>query len=310
MDVTLWGWKTQPTTDADFEAMMASLDEFLARNEVLPHQRGFTGRMLVAQLLQPSATSLVAFLGPGTDEANPILARVSTWFRSVYEKRFNPHFDARSFAFDLRGTMWRMRIGVVYGSVCLFLDPDWNNTGGQSIENSLNLIHGIENFTPAAAQHLTLAEVDAISEAIATGIPALTALDELSGHVMFDLARLDYAHSLDALISGIAWNKACWDTAQAAEKLMKGLLALDNQPFPRGQDGHKMEKVGKVFGDHFGVILPTDLLKAIDCHPDVRYGERGAAREDALYAHVALLRLIPLLVNAYTKRVPQQPSSP
>jgi len=305
LDVKDWGWTSRPTNDAAFEAMMASLDAFLALRDVLPHQRSFAGKNLVAQMLNISVPLAGSIFGIGADEADPTLARVSEWFGAVYEKRFNPHFDARSFAFDLRGTLWRMRVGIIYGTPQIFLNKDWSNTGGQPIERSLNLIHGIEDFTPAAAMRLTLDEIDAIDAVVSVGIPALNAMDEFNGHAMFDLARLDYAHSVDALISGIAWNKAWWETAQTAEKLMKGLLAMEGQEYPTGQKGHIIPHVGKSFGRYFGVTLPVNLLQAIDCKPDVRYGDIEATREDAYAAHVALLQLVPILAEVYYTRPPR-----
>lgn len=300
LDVKLWGWKTRPTNDAEFEAMMRSLDAFLAAREVLPHQRSFAGKSLVARALQIHAPLAGSIFGIGADEADPTLARVSAWFRAVYEKRFNPHFDARSFAFDLRGTLWRMSVGIALGGPQVFLDKDWSNTGGLPMEQSRNLIHGIEDFTPAAAMRLALDEFNAIYEAVELGVPALDAMDDFTGHAMFEQARLDYAHSVDALISGIAWSKAWWETAQTAEKLMKGMLAMEKQTFPRGKQGHEIPIVGKAFGDYFGVALPTELLQAIDCKADVRYGDVEATREDAFAAHVALLKLIPILSEIYT----------
>jgi len=307
LDAIEWGWTTKPTTDAQFEAMMTSLDAYLASKEVLPHQRSFAGKSLVARMLNISVPLAGSIFGIGADEFDPTLKRVSKWFQAVYQKRFNPHFDARSFAFDVRGTLWRMRVGIVYGTVQVVLDKDWSNTGGQPIEKSLNLIHAIEDFTPAATASLTLAEFNAIGAAIDVGIPALDAMDDFSGHPMFDLARLDYAHSVDALISGIAWSKAWWETAQTAEKIMKGLLDVEEQEYPTGQKGHIIPHVGKVFGDYFGVALPTDLLQAIDCKSAVRYGDEEATREDAVAAHVALLKLLPMLAQAYNKRPSRVP---
>lgn len=307
LDAKLWGWTKRPTTDAEFEAMMRSLDAFLAAREVLPHQRSFAGKSLVARAFHIHAPLAGSIFGIGADEIDPTLARVSGWFRAVYEKRFNPHFDARSFAFDLRGTLWRMRVGIAFGSPQVFLDKDWSNTGGEPMEKSRNLIHGIEDFTPAAAMRLTLDEFNGIYAAVELGVPALDAMDGFNGHAMFEQARLDYAHSVDALISGIAWSKAWWETAQTAEKLMKGLLAMEKQPFPKGRQGHEIPTVGKAFGDYFGVTLPADLLRAIDCKADVRYGDIEATREEAFAAHRALLQLVPLLADAYNNRPRRSP---
>lgn len=304
LDANEWGWKTKPSTDADFEAMMASLDTYLASKDVLPHQRAFTGKSLVARMLNISVPLAGSIFGIGADDMDPTVGGVSKWFEALYEKRFNRHFDSRSFVFDLRGTLWRMRVGVVFGSVQLFLDKNWSNTGGLPIDRSLNLLHSIDDFTPAYAARLSQIDFDAIGPAIDFGIPGIEALDSFNQHALFDLARLDYAHSVDALVSGIAWNKAWWETAQTAEKIMKGMLDMAKQKYPRGQDGHIIPKVGEAFGKYFGVSLPADLLLAIDCKPAVRYGDEEATRKSAFAAHIALLKLLPLLSKVYFSRPP------
>lgn len=304
LDANEWGWKGRPATEADFEAMMASLDTYLAKHEVQPHQRAFAGKSLVARMLNISLPLAGSIFGIGADDMDPTVGRVSKWFNALYEKRFNRHFDSRSFVFDLRGTLWRMRVGVVFGTVELFLDKDWNNTGGVPIDRSLNLLHGIDDFTPAYAARLLHTDFDSMGAAFHLGIPAIEALDGFSKHTLFDLARLDYAHSVDALVSGIAWNKAWWETAQTAEKVMKGMLDMEKQKYPKGQDGHVIPKVGEAFGKYFVVSLPADLLQAIDCKPAVRYGDEEATRQNAFASHVALLRLLPILSKVYYSRPP------
>lgn len=281
---------------------MVSLDAYLAAHEVLPHQRASAGMSVVATMLRIITPRVGSILDILAMENDPTVKRVSAWFEAIYEKRFNPHFGARSFAFDVRGTLWRMRVGIIYGALRIFLDKDWSNTGGSPMGNSLNVIHWIENFTPSAASSLRQAEIDSLDAAIRLGIPALDALDEFTGHTMFDLARLDYAHSVDALISGIAWSKARWETAQTAEKIMKGLLQMAGHPDLDRKKGHIIPFVGEAFGNHFSVLLPSDLLLAIDCKSDVRYGDAEATREDALAGHVALLKLLPLLASASHSR--------
>lgn len=304
LDANEWGWKDRPATETDFEAMMASLDTYLAKHDVQPHLRAFAGKSLVARMLNISDPLAGSIFGIGSDDMDPTVGRVSKWFEALYEKRSNRHFDSRSFVFDLRGTLWRMRVGIVFGSVQLFLDKEWTQTGGFPIENSRNLLHGIDDFTPAYAARLSQADFDAIGPAIDVGIPALEALDGFNQHTLFDLARLDFAHSVDALVSGIAWNKAWWETAQTAEKIMKGMLDMENQKYPKGQDGHVIPKVGEAFGKYFGVSLPADLLHDIDCRPAVRYGDEEATRQSAFAAHVALIKLLPLLSQVYYSRPP------
>ncbi|MDQ2701740.1 MAG: HEPN domain-containing protein [Pseudomonadota bacterium] len=298
-----WGWALHPATEPEFEAMMASLDVHLASCGVLPHQRAFAAQSLVAKTLgmtfsipPPPRRSSRAF------HADDTINWVSDWFKAVYGKRLNPHFEARSLAVDIRGTLWRMRLPIIYGTMQWFFDPDLDNKGislavrAPATGNALTLI---EDFTPAMAQRLTHDEIKEIGASLLLGYEGVEALDFFKEHVLFDQARLDYAHSVDALVSGIAWNKARWETAQAAEKIIKGLLKLAGKNFPtQGRDAHNITHLGGLAADHLGVAIPKSVLEAIDCKPAVRYGEEEATRALALAAHQAFLELLPVLVKA------------
>ncbi len=299
-----WSWPAKPTTEAEFNSMMVSLDTHLARSGLLPFQRPLNAQRLVSMRLGLSGTTFGPLSAPmRTEPFNPTdtLMRVAEWLHANYGQRLNPHFESRSIALDLHGTLWRMRLPIVYGTIHWFFDPNLSNdekalgTNSPATGNVLNLI---EHFTPTYASRLSQPDIKGIAYTFTLGFEAIEALESLTGHQLFDLARLDYTHSVDALISGM-WSKAWWETAQTLEKLMKGLLSLERQPFPKGRQGHDISTVGKAFGDFFGVNLPASRLRAIDCKADVRYGDAEATREDAFAAHDALLNLVPLLARTH-----------
>ena len=53
-----------------------------------------------------------------------LLDRVGEWYDANYGKRMRAPFLAHPFAVDLRGTVWRMRLPEVYGTITAFVDPD------------------------------------------------------------------------------------------------------------------------------------------------------------------------------------------
>lgn len=286
-----WKWDAPPATDGEFEAMMASLDAHLARKGLLPHQRPFRAKARVASLLGISAPLAGSIFGIGATDSYSEIQRVGDWFRAMYGERLNPHFHARPFVMELRGTLWRMRLGIPFGSPTLFMDKD--------LSNHNSILSCIDGFSQAFADRLGEAELDALMTDVEIGFPAIEALDGFSGSELFDIARLDYEHGVDALVSGIAWSKARWDTAQTAEKVMKGMLEVAKQPYPRGRDGHVIPTLGNLVSAHYKIVLPAELLEAIDCKPAVRYGEEEATREAAMAAHRALLQILPTLFAAF-----------
>jgi HEPN domain-containing protein len=125
---------------------------------------------------------------------------------------------------------------------------------------------------------------------------AIEVLNGLSQHVFFEQARMDYEHSVDALMSGFSWSKARWETAQCVEKVLKGLLATAGHEYPnKGGAGHDIPRLGEIVSDKLGLALGPDLLKKIHCEPKVRYGEQGVSPAEAFSAHAALLGVMVLI---------------
>lgn len=296
LNVAEWGWRAPPKNDAEFEAMMESLDSYLASRGAIPHQRALMGRVLVSELLNVSTPIAGSIFG--LSDKHPTVERTGDWFQSMYEDRINPHFRARSIAFELRGTAWRLRFGVAYGEVQVFLDQNMQNRGAPIGQGSRNVLHYIDGMNQFYASRLSERELDHIMEMVELGDQAINALEMFPDDNLANAARLDYEHSVDAIISGVAWNKAKWETAQTAEKLMKSMLAAHRIDFPKGAKGHNIPHIGKLVRDNFDIEIPDELLQVIDCSTAIRYGEDEATSAEAMAAHAALLGLLPILVNA------------
>ncbi|MBS0224747.1 MAG: hypothetical protein JSS25_00180 [Proteobacteria bacterium] len=299
-----WSWAKRPETIAKFEAMMVSMDAHLAGHDVLPPQRPLTAQRLVALALNigfsiplPPRKNASAF-----DSAD-IPHWTHDWFKAVYGKRIAGNFEARSIVLVIRGTLWKARLPVVYGTMQCFFDPNLENKGVRMALNGPASVNGltlIDDFTQALAGRLSNDEINNISDKMVAGFHGIEALNSFWNGNLFEQAKLDYEHSVDALNSGFAWNKARWETAQAAEKVIKGMLKSVNQPVPtQGRDAHDIKHLGGLVGRHFNITLPQGLLEAIDCKPGVRYGEIEATKSEALAAHSALLEILPMLATAH-----------
>lgn len=293
-----WTWPREPTSDAEADAMLESLDRHLADRGLLPHQRPFMALLLVSNhLWQWTGYRPTPFFPQPSDP--PLMGLAQAWWAQAYGGRHDPHFDARSFALNVRGTIWRATLPVVFGQVVVVADRRWDLTPppGVTAGGTLNAVRAIRDFTPFLAARLTDGELAAIAGAFERAWPVIDALGSAPDHPLLRMAQLDYAHSVDALVSGVAWSKARWDTAQAAEKAMKGRLARAGFPFPKGKDGHHLKQVARAFTEAFGVELPEAEIAAIDCRSGVRYGEESTTRDQAMAAHESLLALLPLVLD-------------
>jgi HEPN domain-containing protein len=285
-----WNWSLRPASDAEFDAMMSSLDEHLAKCGHQPFRRPTRAEHLVSVRLGVSAVlsgplwirAPRTLFGP-TD----LLLRVGEWYEQNYGKRLRPPFRARSFAIDIRGTLWRVRLPIVFGTVTVFVD---RNLGKDYRGGALNILQSIEGFTQAYANRLHDEEIERIVEDSHMAYLAIEVLNGLSQHVFFEQARMDYEHSIDALMSGFSWSKVRWETAQCAEKVLKGLLATAGHEYPsKGGTGHDIPRLGEIVSEKLGLALVPELLTSIHCEPKVRYGEQSVSPAEAFSAHAALL---------------------
>lgn len=291
-----WHWSPRPASDAAFDAMMSSLDEHLAECGNQPFRRPTRAKHLISVRLGVSAvlTGPLWMRAPRTPFGpTDLLLRVGEWYEQNYGKRLYPPFPARSSVISIRRTLWRVRLPIVFGTVTVFVDRnlDKEHRGG-----ALNVLQSIEGFTQAYANRLHDEEIGRIVEESHMAYLAIEVLNGLSHHVFFEQARMDYEHSVDALMSGFSWSKARWETAQCAEKVLKGLLASAGHEYPsKGATGHDIPRLGVIVSDKLGLVLDLDLLKKIHCEPNVRYGEQSVSPAEALSAHVALLGAMVLI---------------
>jgi len=291
-----WTWPERPKSADAFGEMMSSLDQHLAVHGLMPHQRGLNAARLVSMALHLSGTP---FLGGGNDRGEPfsprdLLARVFDWYRDSYGDRNNVDFSLGYVVWPLRGTYWTIQIPGCYGIVQPFLDRDLQNAG-QSIGSAsqpatYNVLTGIKGLTQVYANQLRDEELRQLGNAYARGYVAMAALDEMRGHDLFDQAKGDYRHSVEALSEGRTLSKARWDNAQCAEKVFKALLGRAGHTFPTsGSRGHDIVHLGELVAKDLGVTIPTGMLRTIHCPPSVRYGEITIDMNEAWTSHVALL---------------------
>jgi hypothetical protein len=297
-----WTWPNRPTTVAEFDTMMSHLDRHLAIHNLLPAQRSLNAARLVSMALKLSGTPILVGNEARGEPFSPrdLLARVFDWYDDTYGDRNKIDFSLGYVVLPLRNTYWRLRIPLAYGTVVPFADRNLANLGRQlgklgtkTEPASHNVLTGLQGVTQAYSDRLTDAEIARVMQAYGRGYIAMATLDELREHDLFDQARGDYAHSVEALAGGQAFSKARWDTAQCAEKVFKGLLGRAGQPFPTSAgQGHDIVHLGGLVTAHFGIALPEGALRAIYCSPKVRYGEINVDLNEAWTSHDALLGIL------------------
>lgn len=301
-----WSWDMRPATADEYDAMMVSLDRHLASLGLAPPQRPINATLVVSSAFGLLGTPII---GGSRDRGEPyspadLLARVHDWYSDTYGDKTKIDFSPGSVVVSLHSNLWEMKMPKVWGSFDLFVSQDLSSQGNYistkgSTPAKHNILLSVQGMTQAYASRLNKDDLVFLAGRFINSYPAIVCLDDLKGHDLFEEARGDYRHSVDALLTGRELGKARWDTAQCAEKILKGLLAREGHAFPTsGAKGHDISHLGTLITDKIGFSLLSADLSSVHCTAAVRYGEMKISIEDALAAHEALVRLLSALAKA------------
>lgn len=305
-----WTWPKRPTDATEFDQMMDSVDRHLARRDLTPPQRSLHAIRLISMALNLSG---ITFLGVGVVRGEPfspsdLLPRVFDWYDETYGERNKIDLSLGYVVLPLRDTYWTLQIPFGCGVVEPFIDRSLANVGRQRGTRmhpaTLNVLTCLRGITQAYAELLSNDELTHVMKAYSRGYVAMRTLGEMRGHQLFDQAKGDYRHSVEALSAGDALSKARWDNAQCAEKIFKGLLAQAGQEFPTsGRRGHDIAHLGRLISTTFGSSIPNGKLCDIHCPAAIRYGEINVDMHEAWTSHAALIdTLLHLRTIALTLR--------
>lgn len=301
-----WSWDVRPATVEEYDRMMVSLDGHLASLGLGPAQRPMNAALVVSSTLGLSGTPIV---GGSADRGAPfspkdLLARVHDWYEESYGDKTKIDFSPGSIVVSLHGNLWEMKMPRIWGSVDLFISQDLSNEGNRLASSGSpparhNILSSLRGMTQAYANRLSKEDTIQLAGKFINGYEGVVCLDDLKGHDLFEEARGDYRHSVNALLTGRELAKARWDTAQCAEKVLKGLLARAGHEYPtKGPKGHDIEHLGDLVHEKLDIELPKADLSLIYCSPAVRYGQEKSTPEHALAAHNALVRTLHNLAKA------------
>jgi hypothetical protein len=292
-----FSWPHQPTTEAEFEKLMRAIDFDLNSRGFRPAQRPLTvGRLLWeafgwgGNAFPPKDLALQ----PGF-EGQILLAKAYRWYDLVYADQLNLDSSMGYAPVRLGNAIWKVRFGVAYGRLHLFLDRNLGNPGKTlGVEGrpaTRNMLCAIDHLPQGLADRLTEAELRSYGEFYAWAFDALIWREQLPRMDLLNVARGDYdASTQDTL--GRRYGQARWGAQQATEKTIKGLLKVVGTAFPTGADGHRLLRLGELLSKACGITIPADLLNVATCSAGIRYGEQPSTEEQALSANHAFLGIL------------------
>jgi len=293
-------WHAYPKTQAEFESLMLAVDEALTLRGLEPSQRPLhIGRLLWeafnwnGPLFPPAElVNQPGYVGP------VLMAKCIRWYSDYYGDKLKADFVYGFVPVKLGNAVWRLRAGLTYGSVRVFVDRNLNNRGTKLGDRggpaSLNVLCAIENFPQGLADRLSDSTLREHLDFHVFVHNVLQWREELPRTDLLKMARADYDASTSDLL-GRRYGQARWAAQQAVEKTLKGILKLTSTPFPTGgANGHNLLHLGSLF-EKQGIVIAPSLLSLATCSPKIRYGEEATSEQQAIGANHAVLGILDIL---------------
>lgn len=294
---TTFSWPAYPANETEFENLMQAMDTNLEQKGLKPFQRPIHIGLLLWEALKWEGLMLPPKELAGKPEftGDTLMAKAHRWYEQVYGEKLKSDWAIGYVPVKITNGLWKVRLPVMYGTCNFFIDKNLSNRGNTGVQktgqSSINLLCLVEDLPAGLVERLPDSEISKFFDMYVFAFNTLSWRENLKGHIFFDEAYNDYSSSTDELLKQ-HFAQSRWASAQAVEKTLKGLLALGNKPFPKGNDGHDLVKLGVIIKNELGVGIDANVLALAMCSPKVRYGEEPSNSEQALFANHATLEVL------------------
>jgi HEPN domain-containing protein len=292
-----FSWPSYPKNEHEFDALMRAIDEALAARGLTPAQRPLNVPFLLGSALGWSGNVLAdADLAKHAGYTGDVLmAKAHRWYEEHYGKKLNIDFGFGAVPYRLANAVWLVRLARTWGTVRIFADRNLLNRGTDGITSgpaSYNALCAVEDLPQPLINSIENEEIARFHRFYIFAHENLQWHSGLTESDLFRAARDDYSASTTDLLSG-RYGLARWGAQQAAEKTIKGLLAVGGTNYPTGgRDGHDLIHLANLLRNARGAQIRHSQLVAASCSPRVRYGEELSSEEQALTANHAVLAIL------------------
>lgn len=293
-----FSWPSYPRTDADFEQLMASIDGDLAAHGLKPFQRPLhVGRKFWEAFGWGGAAVPPKHLADMAGfDGDVLMAKAHRWYEQVYGEQLKGEWAYGHAPVKLANALWRVRAGVTFGTVELFIDRNLANRGNpignMRAPATLNVLCAVEELPQGLANRLSDRDLIQHVEFHVFMHESLQWRSELPPTELFQMAQDDYEQSTAAVVAE-RLGQARWGAQQAVEKTLKGVLDVAGTGYPKtGSRGHDLKRLCEILEKNHAVRLLPDLIALAACSPSVRYGEEASTQEQALFANHAVLGVL------------------
>lgn len=229
-------------------------------------------------------------------DGDVLMAKAQRWYEEKYQDRLKSEWAYGFAPVRLGNDVWRVRAGISFGTVQLFIDRNLLNRGVQlgvgGVVASHNVLSEVEELPQGFADRLTDVALREYFDFYVFMFESLQWRDELPRTELLRMASADYDESTASVLGG-RYGQARWAAEQSVEKTLKGFLTIAGTSFPTGgPNGHNLEHIAGILLQHQGIAVNPGLLKLAACSPKVRYGEEPSSEAQALQANNAVLGVL------------------
>lgn len=281
-------------TEADFERLMAAIDDELRNDNIGVPWRPIQGICKVGNRfgLELTLTPQDREPIPGRYEGDDLSIRILRWFRSRYGDRLKVDWSRGRMLILIKGDPYLAIIPMIFGAAELVCDPGTHRQNRGNVFSSVglpryNVLDAIKDLTPKTARSLSRSELKQIWQKYWAGLESYGAVAGVKSPALWREVQGDLNIAADLAVQhNPRLGQSRWASLQAAEKAIKSFLELKMQSVPKSHDLSKLVKCALPAGF---VPVPPSLLAKIQCEAAVRYEEVVSTLQQAVDAHDAAL---------------------
>ena len=224
--------------------------------------------------------------------------RILGWYKDQYGERLKVDHSLGRMVLKLDEDVWTLRFPLILGSAKFIVSTMKIRNDDHVSRNGpahCNVVELIEGMTAARMRTLSDSQLENIFELFSLGIRAFAILEGTSENKLIWSARADIMATTTLLTSRPPpYGESKWASLQAAEKVMKAIIALQGVKFSHT---HKLKTLAQELSQAGIQGEWAPFIKAIQCSPGIRYGEVSCSQDEAITAHHASLGLIVALAD-------------
>ena len=280
-----------PKSEDDFRKLVEKIEAELQAEEVpiplreMEALRRISGE-LHAALAEPKGQKTPT---PGSYQGGDLVLRVVAWYEQLYGEKLLHDFRPGRTVLLLRGDIWVLHLPRFLGRgevFCSQTEHTYRPPGGRE-PFRYNILDCIEELAPALRNALSREELEHIEQIFEVGHKSFQEIELTQNFPLVTDAAADlYAAVFHLTARDRHHGLSKWASLQAAEKLLKAYLKKKTGRFNRG---HILEPLVREAEGTGLRQLDRKLLAAIQCSPDVRYGDEPVSLKGAVDAHHASL---------------------